>query len=118
SVGRRVGRVPVPALFIGSGLTQYVGAALAVGLFARVPAAGVAWLRILVAAVVLVLWRRPWRVARSRRDLALIAVFGVTLALMNVAFYLAIEHLPLGTAVAIEFIGPVVVAAVTGAGWR
>ncbi len=45
-------------------------------------------------------------------------MFGVVLATMNVAFYLAIDHLPLGTAVAIEFLGPVVVAGVTGRGWR
>lgn len=113
-----MGRLPVPVLFVGSGLTQYVGAALAVGLFRWVPAAGVAWLRIGIAAVILLAWRRPWRQRRSARDLGLIAVFGVTLAMMNVAFYLAIDHLPLGTAVAIEFVGPVAVAAITGSGWR
>jgi inner membrane transporter RhtA len=37
---------------------------------------------------------------------------------MNVSFYIAIEHLPLGTAVAIEFLGPVAVAGITGRGWR
>ena len=46
------------------------------------------------------------------------ALFGAVLATMNVAFYVAIEYLPLGTAVAIEFLGPVVVAGVTGRGWR
>ena len=45
-------------------------------------------------------------------------VFGVVLGVMNVAFYIAIDHLPLGTAVSIEFLGPVAVAAVTGRGWR
>ena len=45
-------------------------------------------------------------------------MFGVALAAMNLAFYVAIDHLPLGTAVAIEFLGPVAVAAVTGRGWR
>ncbi|WP_298458622.1 DMT family transporter [uncultured Cellulomonas sp.] len=111
-------RVPAPALFIASGLTQYVGAAIAVGLFATVAAPTVAWLRIVVAAVVLVLWRRPWRTRWDRRDLLAAALFGAVLAAMNVAFYVAIDHLPLGTAVAIEFIGPVAVAAVTGRGWR
>ena len=46
------------------------------------------------------------------------AVFGVVLATMNVVFYVAIDYLPLGTAVAIEFLGPVAVAGVTGRGWR
>ena len=116
--GRVVARVSAPALFVCSGLAQYGGAALAVGLFATIPAAGVAWLRILVAAALLLAWRRPWRLPWSRHDLVLAAAFGVALGVMNVAFYVAIDHLPLGTAVAIEFVGPVAVAAVTGSGWR
>jgi len=116
--GSVVARVPAPALFVGSGLAQYIGAALAVGLFVSIPAVGVGWLRILVAAVVLVAWRRPWRLRWSRHDLVLVALFGLALGVMNVAFYVAIDHLPLGTAVAIEFAGPVVVAAATGSGWR
>lgn len=111
-------RAPAPLLFVGSGLGQYLGAAIAVTLFTVAPAAGVAWARIVVAAVVLVLWRRPWRLRWTRGDLLLVAAFGVALGVMNVSFYVAIDHLPLGTAVAIEFIGPVAVAAATGTGWR
>jgi inner membrane transporter RhtA len=111
-------RVPAPAVFVVSGLTQYVGAAVAVGLFARLGAPEVGWWRIAFAALVLVLVRRPWRRTWSRRDLGWSAAFGVVLAAMNLAFYIAIEYLPLGTAVAIEFCGPVVVAALTGRGWR
>jgi len=112
--------VPAPLLFVVSGLTQYLGAALAVGLFAVVPAGTVAWLRVAVAAVLLAAWRRPWRVRElwEPRRLGVTALFGVVLATMNVTFYIAIEHLPLGTAVSLEFLGPVVVAAVTGSGWR
>lgn len=110
--------MPAPLLFVLSGLTQYAGAALAVGLFATVAAPTVAWLRILVAAVVLVVWRRPWRTRWTRRDLGTVLLFGVVLAAMNVTFYVSIDHLPLGTAVAIEFAGPVAVAALTGRGWR
>ena len=54
-------RVPAPVLFLGSGFTQYCGAALAIGLFAVIPAASVAWWRLAVSAVVLLAWRRPWR---------------------------------------------------------
>ena len=110
--------MPAPLLFILSGLTQYLGAALAVGIFGTIAASSVAWLRIAVAAGVLVLWRRPWRSRWSGRDLRTAVVFGVVLGVMNVAFYIAIDHLPLGTAVSIEFLGPVAVAAVTGRGWR
>lgn len=111
-------RVPAPVLFLGSGFTQYCGAALAIGLFAVIPAASVAWWRLAVSAVVLLAWRRPWRQPWTRRELGAAALFGVVLATMNVVFYVAIEFLPLGTAVAIEFLGPVVVAGVTGRGWR
>ncbi|MBO9568280.1 MAG: EamA family transporter [Cellulomonas iranensis] len=112
--------MPAPALFVVSGLTQYLGAAVAVGLFAVLPAGTVAWLRVAVAGVLLLAWRRPWRVRAlwEPRRLAVTVLFGVVLATMNVAFYVAIEHLPLGTAVALEFLGPVAVAAVTGSGWR
>jgi len=111
-------RVPAPLLFLGSGFTQYCGAALAIGLFAVIPAASVAWWRLAVSAVVLLVWRRPWRQRWTRRELVAAALFGVVLATMNVVFYVAIEYLPLGTAVAIEFLGPVVVAGITGHGWR
>lgn len=112
--------VPAPLLFVISGLTQYVGAAVAVDLFARVAPAGVAWLRVAVAALVLVAWRRPWRARATWTwpSVRTAALFGVVLAGMNVAFYVAIDTLPLGTAVALEFAGPVAVAAVTGRGWR
>jgi inner membrane transporter RhtA len=91
---------------------MYVGAALAVGLFDRISATAVAVLRVMGAALVLLAWRRPgpsaWRGARLGRAVA----FGLATALMNIAFYEAIARLPLGTAVAIEFCGPVAVAAV------
>ncbi|MFJ2299075.1 MULTISPECIES: EamA family transporter [Oerskovia] len=118
ALGNVAGRIPPPALFVVSGLTQYLGAAIAVGLFAVVGAPEVAWLRIVVAALLLLAWRRPWRQRWTWRTLAWAAVFGVALAAMNVTFYVAIDHLPLGSAVAIEFIGPVAVAAITGRGWR
>jgi len=104
-------RLPPQALFVLGGISQYVGAALAVLLFASVPAAGVAWLRVVAAAAVLVAWRRPWQTRWTAQRLSLTAAFGIALALMNLTFYLAIDRLPLGTAVAIEFIGPIAVAA-------
>jgi inner membrane transporter RhtA len=104
-------RLPAQALFVLGAVSQYVGAALAVLLFASVPAAGVAWLRVVAAAAVLVAWRRPWQTRWTAARLRLVAAFGIALGLMNLAFYLAIDRLPLGTAVAIEFVGPIAVAA-------
>jgi inner membrane transporter RhtA len=105
-------RVPAPALFVVGGLSMYVGAALAVGLFDRLSPTAVAVLRLLGAAVVLLAWRRPGRAAWRRSRLVRAVAFGLATALMNIAFYEAIARLPLGTAVAVEFCGPVAVAAV------
>lgn len=92
-------------------VAQYVGAAIAVKLFDRLGSPGVAWLRVSFAALVLLAWRRPsWR-RFDRAERLDLARFGLALGLMNLAFYLAIDRLPLGTAVAIEFSGPIVVAA-------
>lgn len=117
-LGTGLGKVPAPSLFVIAAISQYAGAALAVSLFTVLPAASVAWARVATAAVVLVAWRRPWRGVWTRRRLARTAAFGLALAAMNVSFYLAIDRLPLGTAVAIEFSGPVVVAAVGARRWR
>jgi inner membrane transporter RhtA len=91
-------RLPPQALFILGAISQYVGAALAVLLFDSVPAAGVAWLRVVSSAAVLLAWRRPWRTAWTPARLRLVTAFGLTLAAMNVTFYLAIDRLPLGDA--------------------
>lgn len=102
----------VPLFFVVGAVSQYVGAALGVFLFATTDPTAVAWLRCATAAVALVLWRRPWRVQWTHRGLAVAAGFGVVTVAMNVAFFEAIARIPLGTAVAIEFIGPVAVATV------
>jgi len=103
--------VPAPVLFIFSGISLYLGAALAVGLFSELSPAAVAWLRVLGSAVVLIAWRRPKVSTWTRRRWVLAGVFGLVTAMMNLFFYEAIARIPLGTAVAIEFAGPVAVAA-------
>jgi inner membrane transporter RhtA len=103
--------VPAPVLFMISGLSMYLGVALAVGLFAQLNPSAVAWLRNLGAALVLLAWRRPPSAAWRGRGFWLAAAFGLVTGVMNVSFYEAIARLPLGTAVALEFTGPVVVAA-------
>ena len=105
------GRIPPQSLFVLGALSQYMGSALAVLLFARVPAGGVAWLRVVAAAVALVAWRRPWRTSWTRARVRVVVAFGLVLGLMNLSFYLAIARIPLGTGVAIEFVGPILVAA-------
>jgi inner membrane transporter RhtA len=105
-------RIPPHLYFLVSAIFHYLGPAFAVLLFARVPVAGVAWLRIVSAGLIFALWRRPWRVflsAGSHQRLE-IAALGAIFALMNYSFYMAIARLPLGTVAAIEFVGPVVLA--------
>ncbi|MBB3036011.1 inner membrane transporter RhtA [Hoyosella altamirensis] len=104
-------RLLPPALMLVSGTSMYVGAAAGVFLFSYIAPAGVAWLRILGAALILLAVVRPARTAWQGRALLLAAAFGTITALMNISFYEAIARLPLGTAVAIEFLGPILVAA-------
>lgn len=106
-----VQRFAAPLLMVVSGLSLYAGAALAVGLFDVLPAAVVAWLRIAAAGLLLLALRRPAPADFVGRAGLIAAVFGFVTLCMNVSFYEAIAHLPLGTAVAIEFLGPIVVAA-------
>ncbi|MEJ3655174.1 EamA family transporter [Actinomycetes bacterium KLBMP 9759] len=105
-------RVPAPLLFVVGALSLYIGAALAVGLFDSLSPTAIAVLRMVGAALVLIAWRRPPLAAWNWRRLARATAFGMATACMNIAFYEAISRLPLGTAVAIEFCGPVAVAAV------
>lgn len=101
----------MPLFFITGALSQYLGAAVGVFLFETTEPATVAWLRAAAAGAVLVAWRRPWARRWTRRNLVTTTAFGMVTVLMNVAFYEAIARIPLGTAVAIEFAGPVAVAA-------
>src|ERR1044072_9125862 len=106
-------RVPPHVFFFISAIFHYLGPAFAVLLFAHVAVLGVMWLRIATAAVVFAAWRRPWRVVACMPPVALrlLLALGVVLGLMTSCFYEAIARLPLGTVAAIEFVGPVVLAA-------
>jgi inner membrane transporter RhtA len=106
-------RLPPHAFFLVSAVFHYLGPAFAVLLFARLEPLGVAWLRIATAALIFAAWRRPWRYVGclARADRVRIAALGIVLALMNCCFYEAIARLPLASVGAIEFLGPVVLAA-------
>jgi inner membrane transporter RhtA len=107
-------QVPPQLYFVTSAVFHYLGPSFAVLLFARVQVLGVAWLRIASAAVVFVLWRRPWRAVRhlGRPTRNLLIAWGAVLAAMNCCFYEAIARLPLGTVAAIEFLPVIALAAV------
>lgn len=111
---RRIARTPPEILFLISASAQYGGAVIAVQLFDDISPATVAWIRVLSAGAFLGLFTlRGGRQHWTRRDVMWASVFGTVTALMNLFFYLALEHLPLGKGVTIEFIGPIAVAAMT-----
>jgi inner membrane transporter RhtA len=103
-------RLPPGALVLSSIASGQVGSALAEKMFHRVGPGGAVLLRLLWATIFLVAIRRPRVRGRSGVERLLVLAFGVALAGMNLAFYIAIDHIDLGAAVTIEFIGPLAVA--------
>lgn len=107
--------IPILALLGSMGSIQ-VGAALAQRLFPVVGAPGTTTLRVCLAALILLVVRRPsWR-GLDRAALRALVLYGGALGLMNLSFYLALRTIPLGVAVAVEFVGPLVVAAASHRG--
>ena len=78
-------------------------------LFPAVGAQGTTAVRVGLSAVLMLLWR-PWRWRLSRADAKAVALYGAALGAMNLMFYMSIQTLPFGLAVAIEFAGPLAVA--------
>jgi inner membrane transporter RhtA len=93
-------------LVLSGGISVQFGAALAVNLMPRAGALGVVTLRLLAAAVVLLLVCRPRLRGHSRTDWGTVLAFGVTLGAMNGLFYQAVDRIPLGAAVTLEVLGP------------
>jgi inner membrane transporter RhtA len=111
---------PPELFFIVSAVAQYSGAVIAKKLFTEVDAGTVAWFRVATAAVALIVFSRAWTRRWDRAALKSAALFGIATAAMNLFFYLAIQRINLGIGVAVEFIGPISVAAArtrTGRNW-
>jgi inner membrane transporter RhtA len=103
-------RVPPVVLVLGAITSVQVGAALAKTLFDEIGAGGTVFVRVLLAALVLALIWRPGLAGLGRREILLAVLFGLTLAGMNLAFYSALDRIPLGITVTLEFVGPLGVA--------
>lgn len=104
--------VPPHAWFGVSAVFHYLGPAFAVLLFPVVGVLGVAWFRIASAALIFAPITRPWRTFRTatQRERTLLLALGACLAVMNSAFYLALERLPIALVAAIEFAGTIGIA--------
>jgi inner membrane transporter RhtA len=102
--------LPAPLLVVGGITSTQAGAAVAKTLFDDLGSSGTVLLRTVFAAAVLFAIWRPRVRGHPRSDLVTAAAFGIALAAMNFTFYAAIDRIPLGIAVTIEFIGPLAVA--------
>jgi len=101
--------LPVLLVTLGMVFTQ-TGASFAKLLFPLVGAQGATALRLTLAALVLVLVFRPWRYRLDKKQWRAVLLYGGAMGAMNLFFYAALEHIPLGIAVALEFTGPLAVA--------
>ncbi|MER5460329.1 EamA family transporter [Streptomyces sp. NPDC002668] len=106
---RAVGPV---ALVVAGGLSVQFGAAIAVLLMPRAGALGVVTLRLVLAAVVLLIVCRPRLRGHSRADWGTVIAFGTAMAAMNVLFYQAADRIPLGSAVTFEVLGPLALSVI------
>lgn len=119
-------RHPPALALVGAGaISVQFGAAVATKLFSRVGPAGAVTLRLVVAALVLLGFQRMSRWWRSeeptrlaRGDIGVAIAFGLVLGAMNLTFYEAIDRIPLGVAVTLEFSGPLALALVSSRRWR
>ena len=108
------GAVPPVGLVVLGILSVQVGAAFAKGLFPVLGPYGTVFLRLVFAALILMVAWRPRVRGHERggagRDYLLVLLFGLVFAAMNTSFYAALDRLPLGVAVTVEFVGPLGVA--------
>jgi inner membrane transporter RhtA len=109
-VPSRWGALGPVGLVLAGGVSVQFGGALAVSLMPRTGALGVVTLRLLVAAIVLMAVCRPKVRGHSRADWGTVVVFGLTMAAMNGLFYQSVARIPLGPAVTLEVLGPLVLS--------
>lgn len=109
STNKLINIPPLPAVLL-SIISVQAGAAIAKGLFPALGATGTASVRIGLSAIILVGAYRPNFKRFTAKQWKAVIPYGISLGLMNVIFYMAIERIPLGLGVTLEFIGPLLLA--------
>lgn len=117
-------RMPVLLIIVIEAAMVYTATSVAKVAFSQLDPLYAVWYRVGFMTLMLLAWRRPFsRTKRSLlpktlREWAIVVAVGVSLVAMNTMFYVAISCMPVGVAVTIEFIGPLLVAVITGHEWR
>jgi len=112
-----VDRIPAPLLVLTGIASVQTGSAIARTLFDELGSTGVAFLRLTIAAVLMLVILRPAVRTWSRKAWRAAALLGVAMAGMNVVFYLSLKTVPLGVAVTVEYLGPLLLALVQTRRW-
>jgi inner membrane transporter RhtA len=108
----RLGRIPAPALVLVGIASVQTGSAVARTLFEELGVAGTALWRLILASLILLAILRPPVRRWTRQSWRAAALLGAAMAGMNLVFYLSLSTVPLGVAVTVEFMGPLLLALV------
>lgn len=111
-LGRPSVRVPPTALVLLATASVQLGATVAKHLFRELGPGGATLMRVGIGALVLLAVQRPRLGSHTRRDYLIASLFGLSMAAMNFSFYSALNRIPLGVAVTLEFVGPLGVAVI------
>ncbi len=117
-------RLPVFVIVLFEALVMYTATLVAKQAFTQLDPLYAVWYRVGFCTLMLLAWRRPWRASvRSHlpgtvRGWLVVVGCGLSLTMMNTMYYVAIGNINVGVATAIEFIGPLSVAVLTGKSWR
>ena len=113
---RRITRAPnvLPIILLVLAMASFqAGASIAKTMFPIIGAAGAVTLRVVLGTLILAVIMKPWRARLARESRRALVIYGISLGVMNLLFYLALSRIPLGIAVALEFSGPLAVAVCT-----
>lgn len=117
-------RLPVFVIVLFEALVMYTATLVAKQAFTQLDPLYAVWYRVGFCVLMLLAWRRPWRASvrshlpHTARGWMVVVGCGLSLTMMNTMYYVAISNINVGVATAIEFIGPLSVAVLTGKSWR